>query len=291
MKCLLPSPAGWNFRPMSFVFFFPTFVISFSSFGASSEPVCITGSDLSECVFFVFVRIMERHAKNTVFFFSQTWNHPLLTFTLIDIFFTFLYYFHFSSVPFLTTTPGQTPPNYWIHHVLALFQGQIANAVCFRSRAHTLVKWKQETPGPALQSSSPSYEKTKKKNHMAHICIIRSSQTSVLTWGSVWSEMCAAWLHLCMFHLLSALYTEIKQGTSAEEENVSISPSQGMCFMTFHVRRQLWPKKMSSSHHKSRRSLQLTSVIWLADINVGISPLEKKTPQSYIYQLLNSNDG
>lgn len=131
--------------------------------------------------------------------------------------------------------------------------------------------------GDTRARTAKLFPETKKKNHMAHICIIRSSQTSVLTWGSVWSEMCAAWLHLCMFHLLSALYTEIKQGTSAEEENVSISPSQGMCFITFHVRRQLWPKKMSSSHHKSWRSLQLTSVIWLADINVGISPLEKKT--------------
>lgn len=76
-------------------------------------------------------------------------------------------------------------------------------------------------------------------------------------------------LHDCIcvrFICLSALYTEIKQGTSAEEENVSIAPGQGMCFITVGVRRQLWPKKKSSSHHKSWQSLQVDSVHRLDEI-------------------------
>lgn len=57
-----------------------------------------------------------------------------------------------------------------------------------------------------------------------------------------WSLMCAAWLHLSMFHLLSALYTEINKETSAEEENVSISWSTGMHFIFLHAQPQLCPK-------------------------------------------------
>lgn len=68
---------------------------------------------------------------------------------------------------------------------------------------------------------------------------------------ALFDVQCALHDCICVFFIyLSALHTEIKQGTSAEEENVSISPSQGMCFINVHVRRQLWPKKMSSSHHK-----------------------------------------
>lgn len=74
-----------------------------------------------------------------------------------------------------------------------------------------------------------------------HLCLLEA----------LFEVQCAPHNCICVcFIYLSALYAEIKQGTSAEEENVSIAQSQGMCFITIQVRRQLRPKNIFSSHHK-----------------------------------------
>lgn len=82
----------------------------------------------------------------------------------------------------------------------------------------------QATP----QKLFPSYEKRKKKpSHGAYMHYYKLTNICACL-SLFWSLMWAAWLHLSMFHLLSALYTEINRETSAEEENVSISWSAGM---------------------------------------------------------------
>lgn len=172
------------------MFFFPTLVISFPSFGASSEPVCIAGSDLSERVSFVFVRNKgeTRKEHRLLFLNLKTSSLPfffLKLFALKDRFLTALplYCLHFSHV-----TSGQTPrPSDWVRRALAFAPGTNGRRCALQIRPARTSK-AGDTRARAAKLFPRGCEKDKAKikkkttkSHMAHICIIRSSQTSALT--------------------------------------------------------------------------------------------------------------
>lgn len=194
---------------------------------------------LKQISFIVFMGIMER---NTIVFILEleiiifylllflfctllVFDFPLTTHVL----FTGLCRFLLCKIPFFGLTPGQTPYPHWTEHILALFLGQIVHTVCVWSCMHVLVKWKSETPRPPRKSSSQVMKKERKKktSHGAYMHYYKLTNICACL-SLFWSLMCAAWLHLSMFHILSALYTEINKETSAEEENVSISWSTRM---------------------------------------------------------------
>lgn len=123
-------------------------------------------------------------------FFSWTWNHPLLTFTLTNIFFTFLYYFHFSNVPFLTS------PLATLHQTTEF----IMFWLCSRDKSPTLcaldlvrTRWSNENrrhPGPRCKAL-PRVMKRQRKKITWHIYALLEAHKHLCLLEALFEVKCA----------------------------------------------------------------------------------------------------